>query len=108
MKTLFLLCLLVVGINSQAQDIEKIKAAFNTSIEEETNKNYDRAMQAMLGAYSETSYEVNMRLGWLSYVNNKIDESIKYYKKASLIKPTSTEALWGLASPLSIKQKWVE
>jgi tetratricopeptide (TPR) repeat protein len=105
-----LLFLLICGLNSFsfAQDADKIKAAFNLSIEEEAAKNYDRAIQSMMQVYSENSYEVNMRLGWLTYINAKYDESINYYKKAVKLKPMSTEALWGLASPLSMKQKWVE
>jgi tetratricopeptide (TPR) repeat protein len=98
----------IISFSTNAQDDEKIRTAFSKSIEQETAKQYDKAILTLQNVYVETSYEINMRLGWLCYINNKIDESIVYYKKSTKLKPSSTEALWGLASPLSIKQKWVE
>lgn len=107
-KLILFVSALLVSVLTFAQDAEKLKYAFNRSLEEETAQKYDAALQTMKSVASETSYEVNMRLGWLSYMNGKHDDAIVYYKKAVKLKPTATEALWGLASPLSVKQKWAD
>lgn len=107
-NTLFIATLFIGSLTFGQDDFEKLKTSFANSIEEEKGGRYDRAIQVIQQVYTEGSYECNMRLGWLNYLSNKIDESITYYKKAVKIKPNSTEALWGLATPLSIKQKWVE
>ncbi|MBI2259625.1 MAG: tetratricopeptide repeat protein [Flavobacteriia bacterium] len=91
-----------------AQDYETLKKAYNQSLEEEYAKSYAKAYQTLKAVCQENSYEANLRMGWLAYVNEKYDEAVKYYKTAAKLKPNSTESLWGLASPLTVLQKWEE
>jgi tetratricopeptide (TPR) repeat protein len=45
-------------------------------------------------------YLINLRLGWLNYLNKNYNESEKYYHEAIRISNQSIESLLGLAYPL--------
>lgn len=92
---------------SQQNDV-KIKA-FNNSINFALKGNYQKATDVLLEIYKETSndYLVNLRLGYLFYLQKNYDESINYYKKSiSLTQEKAIEPLLGLVLPLSGKEKW--
>ena len=82
--------------------------AFNKSIDFEEIGNYKDAIKTIENIYSNYSndYLVNLRLGWLQYLNQKYDESIKYYNKAIKISNNSTEAQLGITYPYSAKNNW--
>ena len=82
--------------------------AFNKSIDFEEIGNYKDAIKTIENIYSKYSndYLVNLRLGWLQYLNQKYDESIKYYNKAIKISNNSTEAQLGITYPYSAKNNW--
>jgi len=52
-------------------------------------------------------YMLNMRLGWLHYLNNDYAKSEEYYNRAISISPNSTEAKLGLSLPLMAEKKWL-
>jgi tetratricopeptide (TPR) repeat protein len=61
------------------------------------------------GVYNENKddYLVNLRLGWLSYLAKKHEESRGYYTQAfALSKNKSVEALLGRTYPLSALNDW--
>ncbi|MCX8056796.1 MAG: tetratricopeptide repeat protein [Ignavibacteria bacterium] len=94
---------------SQEYD-SKIKA-FNNSINLAEKGNYQKAIDELLNVYSKNSddYLINLRLGYLYYLQKKYDQSINYYKKAfDLSKENSIEALLGLTLPLAGQEKWTE
>jgi tetratricopeptide (TPR) repeat protein len=92
-----------------AQNEQKI-IAFNKSVDFEEIGNYKEAVKEIENIYSKFSndYLVNLRLGWLNYLDKKYDESIKYYKKAISISNNSIEAQLGITYPLSAKNNWDE
>ena len=83
-------------------------AAIQTSIKEEKSKDYDKAIKTMLSIYTDNraDYLVNLRLGWLYYLNKKNDESLKFYKKAAKLSNNSIESMLGSTYPYSAEGNW--
>lgn len=93
--------------NANAQTQKELQDAFSKSYTQESNKNYDDAIKTLTAVYSDNNYEVNLRLGWLNYLAGKNDKSITHYKNCIKLMPSSTEALWGIINPYSVKEDWV-
>ena len=53
----------------------------------------------MLGLKYSTTYEVNMRLGWLNYKAGFKKKSMNYYSKAISIMPNAIEPRYGFGFP---------
>ena len=96
------------SLNGNAQDSKVMQEAFAKSFMAEDKGDYKNALQAIQSIYSDKSYLVNLRIGWLSYLNKDYVNSVVYYKKAIALMPTATEPLWGLCNPLVAQEKWVE
>ena len=60
----------------------------------------------MKGIYQEDSYEINVRLGWVTYLAGLFTESTAYYQKAIKLKPYAIEAKIGFANPASALGNW--
>lgn len=103
---LALLFTLFIGF-ANAQD-DKARTAFATSLGFENKNNYSSAISKMMEIYSPTSYEINLRLGWLHYCAGTQVESKKYYKIAMDLMPFSVEAKFGYIYPLSVLNEWDE
>lgn len=103
-----ILAMLIAVAGLIAQDTDKIVDAFKESYALEEDGEYKEAVIKLKEVYVESSYELNLRLGWLSYQAGALDNSELYYKKALKIMPLSIEAKLGLAYPLSTNAKWDE
>jgi tetratricopeptide (TPR) repeat protein len=99
---------LIVSFQSYTQESKSLPAAFSKSYALEAKGQYDAAITAIKDVYIEGSYTMNLRLGWLNYLQNKYELSIFYYQKASIGMPASLEPLWGILNPLVASQKWAE
>jgi tetratricopeptide (TPR) repeat protein len=107
LKRLPLIILLTFGaVKLQAQTNAVLQKAFKNSYADENNKNYTAAINDMTPYYSEGSYELNVRLGWLNYLNKNYNASQTYYARAVNIKPNAVEAKFGYVKPLSYLQSW--
>ncbi|MES2375949.1 MAG: tetratricopeptide repeat protein [Bacteroidota bacterium] len=107
LKRLPLIILLTFGaVKLHAQTNAVLQRAFKNSYADENNKNYTAAINDMSPYYSEGSYEVNVRLGWLNYLNKNYNASQNYYARAVNIKPNAVEAKFGYIKPLSYLQSW--
>lgn len=105
MKNLFLSLFVTISTLSFAQN--KSYEAFSESYEFETNKEYGKAIQALSQIpASETSYSIQLRLGWLHYLSANYSLSESYYNKAISLNKTSIEAHLGLIYPLSAMSNW--
>lgn len=102
-KALTLLCLLIL-FKCQAQD--SLSQAFARSYALEKVELYLQSVNALKEMYSEKSYEMNLRIGYLYYLAGKQDESVKYYTRAHDLKPNSMQAKLGLIYPYSALKKW--
>ncbi|MBE2231836.1 MAG: tetratricopeptide repeat protein [Chitinophagaceae bacterium] len=87
-----------------AQQEAKWQAAFTESYTQETGKQYAAAVATLKAVYDEKSYELNLRLGWLCYLNKDYPASQGYYQKAVGLKPYALEARFGLVYPLAALQ----
>ena len=92
---------------ANAQD-DKVKTAFASSLGFENKSNYTSAISKMIEVYSPSSYEINLRLGWLNYCAGLQKESKQYYKIAMELMPFSLEAKFGYIYPLSVLNEWDE
>ena len=106
MKTKFISALFALAITTgiSAQSIDT--AAFSKSYMYEYNKQYVKAVEAIMGNYNANSYEHNLRLGWLEYLNGDYTKSQNYYNKAIGMEPSSVEARMGLLYPLAAMGNW--
>jgi len=92
------------------QNDSKIKA-FNNSINQALKGNYQKAIDELINIYKDNSndYLVNLRLGYLYYLQKNYDESINYYRKAiNLTNQKAIEPLLGLTLPIAAKERWSE
>ena len=82
------------------------QAAFSKSYEYESRGNFTDAVTTMKSIYQEDSYEINLRLGWVTYLLGQFTESSAYYQKAIKLKPYAIEAKIGFANPASALGNW--
>lgn len=80
--------------------------AFSKSYAFESRGNFTDAITTLKGIYQEDSYEINVRLGWVSYLAGQFTESSAYYQKAIKLKPYAIEARIGFANPASALGNW--
>jgi len=103
-RTLLILASFFIINTSFAQD--KQSEAFSKSYEFEYNKEYKKAIDVLNTVYDANSYEINLRMGWLTYSNGDYLKSQTYYKNAMKINPKSIEAKLGYAYPTAAVQNW--
>jgi len=107
LKRTLLFCLFLFGTDiAFAQSNPVLQRAFRNSYNDELNKNYTAAINDVSPYYSDNNYEINIRLGWLHYLNQNYNASQSYYQKAIAIRPSSVEAKFGYVKPLSFLQSW--
>lgn len=106
-KTLAMLMLAILFFkNGYSQDATKIIAAFQESYAYENAANYLKSIEVLKSIYDENSYEINLRLGWLSYLNGFFTESVAFYNKAIALMPYSIEPRFGVVYPLAAMGNW--
>ncbi|MBN2891456.1 MAG: tetratricopeptide repeat protein [Bacteroidales bacterium] len=107
LKKLALFLFLGILVNTAiAQDnTEKIIKAFDESYKLEKEGKYAQAIKELKDVFEDNSYEINLRLGWLSYMNGAFNESVSYYNRAVTLMPYSIEAKMGLIYPLYAQGK---
>ena len=107
LKNVLVLLVFFLGMTLQAQNKE-ITAAFSRSYEYEYTKKHDAAIAELNSVYVATSYEMNLRLGWLCYLAGKNKESISYYQKAIANMPAATEPKWAIITVYTKTENWTE
>lgn len=106
---LLILLLIISVTNLDATNKDEIKTkAFSDSYIFERNGKYDAAITAIKAVYEESSYEMNLRLGWLHYMSGLFSESMAYYQKAIKLLPYSLEAKFGLVLPAAALGNWAQ
>jgi len=105
-KNLILLVLTTMSVNLAAQDFTKLSAAFAESYAKEKEGKYADATKPLKAMYDEKSYEVNLRLGWLTYLQGQFSASIGYYSKAVELMPYAIEPRLGIVLPASAMGNW--
>jgi len=98
--------LLVTGQVFAQSGAAAMQKAFRSSYANESKKNYPGAMSDIMPFYADNNYEVNLRLGWLNFLNKNYTAAQTYYQKAVNLKPNSIEAKFGYIKPLSLLESW--
>ncbi len=96
-----------VAQNNNSADAKLL--TFKNSIQEESIGKYAQAILTLMKIYDKYSkeYTINLRLGWLYYLNKDYDSSIKYYRNALAISYNkSIEAMLGATLPLADRGDW--
>lgn len=94
-------------LSATAQNKE-LTSAFSQSYDYEAVQKYDAAINSINTVYNASSYEINLRLGWLNYIAGKSKDAVSYYQKAIQLMPAATEPLWAIITPLTVLQSWNE
>ena len=100
------LAALFITFKVTAQTHEEIKEAFRLSYQYEGSAEYEKSIEALRKVYNENAYEINVRLGWLSYLSGNFNESMAYYNRAIKIMPYAIEPKFGIAFPASAMGNW--
>ena len=111
LKKSILIVLITVWIispfkSAKSQDYNVLQDAFLNSYKREYKAEYTKAIDTLKAVYKADSYELNLRLGWLSYKAGLFTESAAYYQKAIALKPYSVEARFGYTYPASALGNW--
>lgn len=89
-----------------SQDYAKTIEGFQNSYLHEASGNLAEAILDLKKIYDENSYELNLRLGWLTYSSGLFSESQSYYNKAISLKPFAIESRFGVVLPQSAMGNW--
>ena len=89
---LFLAVIVFAFSNKQIQNL------YYKSYNYEKMGDYKDAIKVLIPLYDKypNGYTINLRLGWLFYLNKNYKNALKHYQKASLILPYSVEPKLGL------------
>lgn len=93
---------------ASAQTFVEIKDAFQKSYIQEATGDYPEAINSLKQVYDEKSYEINLRLGWLTYLMGGFTESKAYYNRAISIMPYAVEGRFGYVYPAAAMGNWSE
>ena len=98
MKKLLLLLILLTPIFAKETGLAFIKNAYFKSYDYEKVGQYQEAIKVLVPLYKKypKGYTLNLRFGWLFFLNKKYNNAIEYYNKAALVKPYSIEPKLGL------------
>ena len=102
--TLIASCLALSG----QQDFNATRDAFQKSYIQEATGEYPGAINTLKSVYDEKSYELNLRLGWLTYMSGGFTESKSYYLRAIALMPYAVEPRLGFVYPASAMGNWSE
>ncbi len=104
---IFLLSI-TISVNAQDAHYKALSEAFSVSYTKEAAKDFSGAIEALNKVYEEDSYEINLRMGWLNYLNGLHVEAIKFYKQAIKLKPFAIEPKFGICYPLNASNNVTE
>jgi len=105
-RTLFFAGLIMVGLFVSGQSFKETKDAFQQSYIREATGEVNSAITSLKNVYSEKSYEINLRLGWLSYQVGNFTESMAYYNRAIELMPYAIEPRFGVVYPGAAMGNW--
>lgn len=105
-KILVLIIILGVGAAIRGQSNQQMIDAFSKSYIKETAGDFKGGVDELRTVYNKDNYEVNLRLGWLSYLAGMLDESQSYYQRAISLMPMAIEPKLGLIYPVSSMGNW--
>ena len=110
--TLFGAALLGIGVAPRAAQAQEpdIAGAYRRSFEYERTQDYQNAVRALAPVYEAYpgGYTVNLRMGWLFYLNGNYNNSVAHYEVATRAQPFALEPKLGHLLPLLAQGRWAE
>ena len=106
--TFFSILISVISLNAFSQSFVETKDAFQRSYIQEATGEYVAAATSLKNVYEADSYEINLRLGWLSYLAGSFTEAKAYYNKAIGLMPYAVEPRFGYIYPAAAMGNWNE
>ncbi len=90
--------ILIISMNllfAEEMSFDEISKAYKKSYDFETIAKYDKAVAALKEVYQiyPETYTVNLRLGWLYYMNGNFANALQHLNTALEISPFSVEIL---------------
>ena len=94
----FIQLVLLFSLAQANWEFKDIKSQYFKSYDYEQMQKYSEAIKVLAPLYKKypKGYTLNLRFGWLFFLDKKYNDSIKYYKKASLINPYALDPRIGL------------
>jgi tetratricopeptide (TPR) repeat protein len=83
-----------------------LRNAFKKSYESELAVKYAKAIEDLAPFANNNTYEINLRLGYLNYMNAKFLQATTHYKKCLELAPKSVEARLAYINALAALEKW--
>ncbi len=98
MKKLLILLILVTSLFSNDVEFNLIKQSYFKSYDYEKVGRYQEAIKVLVPLYKKypNGYTLNLRFGWLFYLNEHYKDALEYYNRATQLKPYSMEPKLGL------------
>ena len=103
---ILVLCIWIPAGVVSGQNFKEIRDAFQQSYIKEATGEITGSINSLKEVYDEKSYELNLRLGWLSYQAGSFTESIAYYNKAISLMPYAIEPRFGVVYPGAAMGNW--
>lgn len=94
------------GLYAQSSNFSASIKGFQASYLNEATGNLQGAIDDLKNVYDEDSYEINLRLGWLSYSAGLFTEATSYYNRAIDLKPFAIEPRFGVILPTAAMGNW--
>ncbi len=98
--------ILSYSVSGQSASYTEVVKAFQSSYLHEATGDLQSSIQDLKNVYDEESYEINLRLGWLTYSSGLFSESQGYYNRAVTLKPFAIEPRFGLIYPTAAMGNW--
>lgn len=107
-RIIFALALFAFSVPALTQSAaySYIIKAFQDSYLNEATGDLQTAIEDLKNVYDEDGYELNLRLGWLTYSAGQFTESSSYYNRAVELKPFAVEPRFGLIYPTAAMGNW--
>ncbi len=92
-----ILLLMFIFISLSGEDFKIVKNSYFKSYDYEKVGRYKEAIKVLAPLYKKypSGYTLNLRFGWLFFLNKNYSDALNYYNKASLLKPYSIEPKLG-------------
>lgn len=89
---------------------KEVLECYSASHNHEKTQNYDDAISALtpLRKDNPRDYTLNLRLGWLYYLNANYANARKHYQQAAMVSRSSIEARLGYMLPLLAQERYEE
>lgn len=97
---------MTANVTGQSAAYDQTVSAFQESYLNEATGDIQQAINELKEVYDENGYEVNLRLGWLTYSAGQFTESSSYYSRAVELRPFAIEPRFGLIYPTAAMGNW--